>query len=76
MMRKARHIDISSRLEATKQFGLVEDYRIDWPPGSHLRAPRVTVRSRSAYPEQLTRNYVTTLLEPLVPSRDIVITTA
>ena len=74
MMRKARHIDISSRLEATKQFGLVEDYRIDWPHGSPLRAPRVTVRSRSAYPLQMTRNYVTTLLEPLVPSRHIVVT--
>lgn len=70
-MRKARHIDISSRLEATKQFGLVEDYRIDWPHGS---PPRVTVRSRPAYPVQMTRNYVTSLLEPLVPSRHIVVT--
>lgn len=74
MIRKARHIDISSRLEATKQFGLVEDYRIDWPQGAQLRTPRVTIRSRSVYPVQMTRNYVTTLLEPLVPSRDIVVT--
>ncbi|CAN5333863.1 hypothetical protein BH10PSE10_BH10PSE10_12090 [soil metagenome] len=66
-------MDISSRLEATKQFGLVEDYRIDWPPGATLRAPRITVRSRSAYPVNMTRNYVTTLLEPLVPSRHIVV---
>ncbi len=72
-MRKARHIEISSRLEITKQFGLVEDYRIDWPHGPSLRAPRVTVRGRSAYPVQLTRNYVTTLLDPLVPSREIVV---
>lgn len=73
-MRKARHIEISSRLEVTKQFGLVEDYRIDWPQGSPLRAPRITVRRHAAYPVQVTRNYVTTLLEPLVPSREIVVT--
>jgi uncharacterized membrane protein len=73
-MRKARHIEISSRLEITKQYGLVEDYRIDWPQGSSLRAPRITVRRRPAYPVQLTRNYVTILLEPLVPSREIVVT--
>jgi len=73
-MRKARHIEISSRLEVTKQFGLVEDYRIDWPTGSSLRAPRITVRRREVYPAQITRNYVTTLLEPLVPSREIVVT--
>ncbi len=72
-MRKARHIEISSRLEATKQFGLVEDYRIDWPQASKLRAPCVTIRRREAYPVQLTRNYVTTLLEPFVPSREIVV---
>lgn len=73
-MRKARHIEISSRLEVTKQLGLVEDYRIDWPHGTSLRAPRVTVRRHEAYPVQVTRNYVTTLLEPLVPSREIVVT--
>ncbi|HEX7790996.1 MAG TPA: hypothetical protein VF467_10785 [Afipia sp.] len=73
-MRKARHIEISSRLEITKQYGLVEDYRIDWPQGSSLRSPRITVRRRPAYPVQLTRNYVTTLLEPFVPSREIVVT--
>lgn len=73
-MRKARHIEISSRLEATKQFGLVEDYRIDWPQGTGLRGPRVTVRRREAYPVQVTRNYVTSLLEPFVPSREIVVT--
>lgn len=73
-MRKARHIEISSRLEVTKQFGLVEDYRIDWPHGTSLRAPRVTVRRHEAYPVQVTRNYVTTLLEQLVPSREIVVT--
>lgn len=73
-MRKARHLEISSRLEVTKQFGLVEDYRIDWPQGTSLRAPRVTIRRREAYPVQVTRNYVTTLLEPFVPSREIVVT--
>lgn len=73
-MRKARHIDIASRLEVTKQFGLVEDYRIDWPSGGpSLRPPRVTVRRREAYPVTLTRNYVTSLLEPFVLSRDIVV---
>ena len=72
-MRKARHLEISSRLEVTKQFGLVADYRIDWPQGTSLRAPRVTIRRREAYPVQVTRNYVTTLLEPFVPSREIVV---
>ena len=38
--RKARHIDIFARLEATKRLGLVEDYRIDWQP-SALSAPRL-----------------------------------
>jgi uncharacterized membrane protein len=51
----------------------VEDYRIDWPQGTSLRAPRITVRRREAYPVQVTRNYVATLLEPFVPSREIVV---
>jgi len=72
-MRKARHIDIASRLEVTKQFGLVEDHRIDGPSDPSLRPPRVTVRRREAYPVTLTRSYVTSLLDPFVPSRDIVV---
>jgi hypothetical protein len=72
-MRKAQHMDISSRVEATGQFGLVEDDRIDWPPGSRLRPPRVMLRSRSAYPVQMMSNYVTTLLESPVPLRHIVV---
>jgi hypothetical protein len=72
-MRKARHIDISSRLEATKQFGLVEDYRIEWREKS-LCPPRVTIRSRSTFPVQVTRNYVASLIGHLVPTRDIVVT--
>lgn len=73
LMRKARHIDISSRLEATKQLGLVEDYRIEWAP-KLLCAPRVTVRGRSTYPAQVTKNYVASLLGHLVPAREIVVT--
>lgn len=72
-MRRARHIDISSRLETTKQLGLVEDYRIEWPEKS-LRAPRVTVRGCPAFPTQITRNYVASLIGHLVPTREIVIT--
>lgn len=75
-MRKALHIEISSRLEATKQFGLVEDYRIDWPARKSLRAPRITVRGRASYPVQVTRNYVTSLLEQFVSAREIVVTRA
>lgn len=73
IMRKARHIDISSRLEATKQLGLVKDYRIEWPERS-LRAPRVTVRGTAAFPTQITRNYLTSLIGHLVPTREIVVT--
>ena len=72
-MRKARHIDICSRLEATKQFGLVEDYRIEWREKSFC-PPRVTIRGRPSCPEQVTRNYVASLIGHLVPTRDIVIT--
>jgi hypothetical protein len=72
-MRKARHIDISTRLEVTKQLGLVEDYRIDWREKS-LCAPRVTVSARPATPQQVTKNYVAILLEQLVPAREIVVT--
>lgn len=77
-MRKSRHIDISRRLEATKQLGLLEDYQIDWPSNStidqpssakSLRAPRITVRGRSVFPIQVTKNYVVTLLGHLVPTR-------
>ena len=72
-MRKARHIDISNRLEVTKQLGLVEDYRIDWQENSFC-APRVTVHARPATPQQVTKNYVAILLEQLVPAREIVVT--
>lgn len=72
-MRKARHIEISNRLEATKTFGLVEDYRIDWRP-SALAAPRVTVRGRASWPDIITRNYIASLLDQLVPAREIVVT--
>lgn len=72
-MRKARHIEISNRLEATKQLGLVEDYQIDWPERS-LCAPRIVVQARPSFPEQVTKNYIASLLEQLVPSRGIVVT--
>ena len=66
-MRKARHLAISSRLEASKRHGLVEDYAIEWPI-SNFSPPRVKVRNRAQFPEQLTLNYVATLLGSLVPS--------
>ncbi len=72
-MRKARHIDISNRLEATKQLGLVEDYRIDWRE-KFLCAPRVTICARATTPRQVTKNYVAILLEQLVPAHEIVVT--
>jgi hypothetical protein len=72
-MRKARHIDISCRLEATKQLGLVEDYRIDWQDKS-LCPPHITVIGRPTFPMQVTKNYVAILLEHLVPTREIVVT--
>lgn len=72
-MRKARHIDIAARLEATKQLGLVDDYRIDWR-GKSFCAPRITICARAATPEQVTKNYVAILLEQLVPAREIVVT--
>jgi len=72
-MRKARHIDISTRLEATKRLGLLENYQIDWPERS-LCAPRVTVQARPSYPTQVTKGYIASLLDQLVPARDIVVT--
>jgi len=70
-MRKARHIDISTRLEATKQLGLLDDYKVDWV--KPLGAPRVTVHGRAAYPAQITKNYIADLLAELVPAREIVV---
>ena len=72
-MRKAKHLDISKRLEATKQLGLLEDYRIDWPKQAFC-APHVTVVARASYPAQVTKNYVSILLGHLVPTREIVVT--
>ena len=72
-MRRARHLDISTRLEATKRFGLVEDYRIEWHHQS-FRPPHVTVKGRTSVPPQVTKNYVSALLEPFVTSSRIVVT--
>lgn len=69
-MRKARHLAISSRLEATKQHGLVEDYAIEWQ-GRSFSPPRVRVRGRASMPTQMTLNYISSLLGALVPSRSI-----
>jgi hypothetical protein len=69
-MRKARHLAISSRLEATKRHGLVADYAIEWP-ASNFSPPRVRVRGRDQFPAQLTLNYIAALLGSLVPSRAI-----
>ena len=69
-MRKARHLAISSRLEATKRHGLVEDYAIDWQRG-RFSPPRIRVRSRAQVPSQTTLNYVASLLAALVPTRAI-----
>ena len=69
-MRKARHLAISSRLEATKRHGLVEDYAIEWPV-SNFSPPRVKVRSHAHFLPQLTLNYVAALLGSLVPSHAI-----
>jgi len=72
-MRKARHIDISNRLETTKRLGLVENYQIDWPERS-FSAPRITVQGLSSCPTQVTKSYVASLLEPFVPAREITVT--
>jgi hypothetical protein len=72
-MRKARHLDISRRLETTKQHGLVDDYRIEWP-GAGLRAPHVTVKGRTHVPGTVTKNYVAALLAPYLASRHIHVT--
>jgi len=72
-MRKARHPDISRRLEITKHHGLVEDYRIEWPPVA-FRAPHVTVKGRTTIPAIVTKNYVAALLAPFIASDHIHIT--
>jgi hypothetical protein len=69
-MRKARHLAICSRLEATKQHGLVQDYAIVWP-ASNFSPPHIKVRGHAQFPPQLTLNYVAALLATLVPAREI-----
>lgn len=71
-MRKARHIEISTRLEITKRHGLVDDYRIDWP--GVFRPPHVTVKGRTTVPAQVTKNYVSALLAPYLASNHIRVT--
>ncbi|MEW6639002.1 MAG: hypothetical protein AB1586_00755 [Pseudomonadota bacterium] len=72
-MRKARHFNIATRLETTKRFGLVEDYRISWQPHS-LQPPHITVRGRTSVPPEVTKGYVSALLGPFVASRHISVT--
>lgn len=69
-MRKARHLAISSRLETTKQHGLLQDYAIEWTSG-RFSPPRIKVRGLASHPAQMTRNYIASLLGSLVPSRSI-----
>lgn len=69
-MAKAQRIDIISRLETTKRHGLVEDYRVDWQ-GRAFRPPHVTVTGRTSVPPQVTKNYLSELLEPFVASHRI-----
>jgi hypothetical protein len=69
-MRKAQHIAIVSRLEATKQHGLLRDYDIRWDAGRFAK-PRIIISAIDHRPEQMTRNYITQLLATLVPSRAI-----
>jgi hypothetical protein len=66
-MRKARHLDISNRLEVTKRYGLLDDYRVEWQQRS-FSSPHITVKGRASVPHQVTRNYVATLLAPFIAS--------
>jgi hypothetical protein len=70
LMRKARHLDISNRLEVTKRHGLVDDYRVEWQRRSFC-PPHVTVKGRTSVPRQVTKNYVAMLLAPFVASERI-----
>jgi hypothetical protein len=69
-MRKARHLAISSRLEASKQHGLLEDYAIEWQRHS-FSPPRIRIRGRASTPTLMTLNYIASLLGSLLPSRVI-----
>jgi len=64
---------IALRLEAARQYGLLDDYKIEWRQKS-LCPPRVTIQGRQRFPLQITKNYVTRLLDLLVPSRAISVT--
>ncbi|UTD27195.1 hypothetical protein [Bradyrhizobium sp. WD16] len=61
-MGKARHLEISTRLEITKRHGRVDDYRIDW--SGAFQPPHVTVKGRTTVPAQVTKNYASALLAP------------
>jgi hypothetical protein len=69
-MRKARHLEISTRLEITKRHGLLDDYSVAWQAKS-FRPPRITVKGRTSIPRQVTKHYIATLLAPYVASQRI-----
>ncbi len=71
-MRKAQHLDITTRLEATKRHGLVDDYIVEWPGA--FASPHVIVKGRTSVPAQVTKNYLSALLASYVPSEHIRIT--
>lgn len=72
-VRKTRHFNITNRLETTKRFGLLEDYRVSWQPHS-LRPPHITVKGRTSVPPEVTKGYVSALLGPFVASHRISVT--
>ena len=72
-MGKARYFKIASRLETTRHFGLLEDYRITWQPHS-LSPPHITVKGRTSVPPEVTKGYVSALLGPFLASQNISVT--
>lgn len=71
-MRKAQYLDITTRLEATKRHGLVDDYTVEWTGA--FAPPHVTVKGRTSVPAQVTKNYLSELLASYVASDHIRIT--
>jgi hypothetical protein len=64
---------IFERLEATKRYGLVSDYFVSFTRGADRFSAKVTVWRRQDTPSDVVQNYVSRLLNGLVPDRQIVI---
>lgn len=62
---------IFERLEVTKKFGLVADYHVSWSGRKGRLTPKVQVWGNGGTTEYVVQNYITQLLNGLVPAQQI-----